>query len=472
MPNYLLLYFILGVLLVCTPRQLDAQVSINNDNASPDPSAMFDIQSNNRGFLMPRMTEGNRLSINSPANGLFLYQTDEDSRFYYNEGTPGLPEWAKVGIQTSNLICEARIPIDSVFNGTNYIINESGSYYLTGNITISVGNVDGIQIDANNVTLDLNGYTLDGDDTGSDGIFVVGDHSNIIIKNGVVANWDRQGVLASTADQSIFIDLIVRNNNGNGLVADDNCLVYRCAAEGNRFTGLGVGTGGIIFESTASNNTIDGLKCGFGGIIINCTSANNEANGINLGTGSRVENCNTFVNGENGIRVGGINGQVINCIANENRGNGIEVSNYSLIINCTANKNGQCWLDGNGCDGITDDGAGIRVLSNTQVINNTCNDNIMGIRVSGSDTYVSGNHCEGNRHAGIAATSSGSFVIRNFARNNGFNPVQGLTDAGNNPTGNIMLDPNCSFGPIIDVSSAGNILNTPGANHPYANFTY
>lgn len=50
---------------------------------------------------------------------------------------------------------EARTPVPA---GGAYTISQSGSYYLTGNITVTGGN--GITINAANVTLDLNGFTI------------------------------------------------------------------------------------------------------------------------------------------------------------------------------------------------------------------------------------------------------------------------------------------------------------------------
>ena len=470
MKNYI--YAILGIIFLIIPAGLDAQASINTDNAAPDPSAMLDIQSIDRGFLMPRMTENDRLALSTPANGLLLFQTDNDAGFHYNEGTSSIPEWARMAIQTSSLSCETRIPIDSVFNGTNYIIDEQGSYYFTGNITLTLNsNTDGIVIDANNVSLDLNGYTLNGSNVGDDGIMVLGDQDNIIIKNGIVENWDGEGVNGLNADQSIFVDLMVRNNGGDGLVTDFNCLIYRCVGEGNGEDGLEIDDGGVIFNSTANNNGDNGIQCSEGGLVINCTSFENEEDGIDAGSGSKVENCNSYQNGSFGFDMG-TGGQVINCMANRNRSIGIDLFSSCIAINNIVNENGRCWLDGNGCGGLADDGAGIRAFVNSQIINNTCNGNIMGIRVSSGDSYVSNNYCEGNLHAGIVSTSTGSFFIRNRAYNNGASPIQGLTDSGNDPSGNIIINSGNAFGPIIDVSSAGNIINTTGANNPYANFEY
>ncbi len=67
---------------------LNAQVAVNTDGSDPDPSAMLDIQSSEKGLLIPRMTASERDNISSPATGLTVYVTD-DNTFYYYDGT----EW-------------------------------------------------------------------------------------------------------------------------------------------------------------------------------------------------------------------------------------------------------------------------------------------------------------------------------------------------------------------------------------------
>jgi uncharacterized protein (TIGR02145 family) len=53
-----------------------AQVSINPDNAPPDPSAGLDVKFTDRGALIPRVTMAQRDSIVNPANGLMVICTD------------------------------------------------------------------------------------------------------------------------------------------------------------------------------------------------------------------------------------------------------------------------------------------------------------------------------------------------------------------------------------------------------------
>lgn len=82
------LFFTVILLALLTLNGL-AQVAINTDGSNPDASAMLDIKSTDKGFLLPRMTEANRNAINggSLATGLMVYQTDNAPGLYYYDGS-------------------------------------------------------------------------------------------------------------------------------------------------------------------------------------------------------------------------------------------------------------------------------------------------------------------------------------------------------------------------------------------------
>lgn len=56
---------------------------------SPDNSAALDIRatSNNKGLLIPRLTQAQRNAIGTPASGLLIFQTDNTPGFYYFNGS-------------------------------------------------------------------------------------------------------------------------------------------------------------------------------------------------------------------------------------------------------------------------------------------------------------------------------------------------------------------------------------------------
>src|ERR1700761_3721271 len=80
-------YTLLILLLVVGVLSSHAQVGVNTDGSLPDPSAMLDIKSTTRGFLVPRVTSALRLAFSSPADGLLVYDTDTESFWYYKNGT-------------------------------------------------------------------------------------------------------------------------------------------------------------------------------------------------------------------------------------------------------------------------------------------------------------------------------------------------------------------------------------------------
>ncbi len=80
--------FLLSILLLSFASM--AQVSVNTDGSDPDPSAMLDVMSADKGILIPRVLFANR-PVN-PATGLLIYQTDSIPGFYYFNGG----EWIKM----------------------------------------------------------------------------------------------------------------------------------------------------------------------------------------------------------------------------------------------------------------------------------------------------------------------------------------------------------------------------------------
>lgn len=67
-------------------RTANAQnISITDDDTySAHSSAMLDVKSTTKGLLIPRMATTERLSIQSPATGLLVFDTDYNSFYYFN----------------------------------------------------------------------------------------------------------------------------------------------------------------------------------------------------------------------------------------------------------------------------------------------------------------------------------------------------------------------------------------------------
>jgi hypothetical protein len=53
---------------------------------TPNESALLDLSSENKGLLIPRLTDTQKAGIINPAEGLLIYQTNGKAGFYFFEG--------------------------------------------------------------------------------------------------------------------------------------------------------------------------------------------------------------------------------------------------------------------------------------------------------------------------------------------------------------------------------------------------
>jgi parallel beta-helix repeat protein len=190
-------------------------------------------------------------------------------------------------------------------NDLPYLITDPGNYYVTRNLNAEAGS-DGITIRADDVTLDLRGFTLNnavGFGTSGNGIRVEAPVPSdplrhITIRNGVVRDWDLNGVYAPKAIFSRFEDLTVSGNFGDGLIAGSANIIERVIAHHNThgFLLLQVGpwAGGHLTDSLASHNGADGLVLSASQVIVEGNTFN--SNGQSLpGSGIYVDGHDNII---------------------------------------------------------------------------------------------------------------------------------------------------------------------------------
>lgn len=80
----LLLLLTLNQLSFAQTNNFELPTSINEDGSAPDASSILDIQSTDKGVLFPRLTLSEILAINSPTEGLMVYDLDNKCLRIYN----------------------------------------------------------------------------------------------------------------------------------------------------------------------------------------------------------------------------------------------------------------------------------------------------------------------------------------------------------------------------------------------------
>ena len=205
---------------------------------------------------------------------------------------------------------QPRTPVDATHTPGNsvaeFVIGSPGSYCLTTNI-IGVSGKDGIDIDANNVTLDLNGFSVVGVSGSLSGINTA--FANVVIRNGIVSQWTN-GV-DSTGMNVTIQGLTVCSNAFYGIeVTGNNSVVIGNNVAGNNVSNT-TGYAGIL--ASGSDNLVQNNH-------VVATSGGTSAVGIfALGSGTVVIQNIVQGNGANDIEWGlsAIVGQYINTTSGE-----------------------------------------------------------------------------------------------------------------------------------------------------------
>ncbi|HEY3246652.1 MAG TPA: right-handed parallel beta-helix repeat-containing protein [Phycisphaerae bacterium] len=259
--------------------------------------------------------------------------------------------------------------------GALILISQPGSYYLTGDIQGLPGK-HGIQIAADNVTLDLNGFSVLGTGSGDfDGIttdqvpFV--QRRNITIINGTVRNWGRDGINGVFGSSNcIYRDLRLSDNHRNGLTTVAGSIA-NCVAQGNTNSGFIAYEGTSLTGCSAWGNG-QGFGCFFGATLANCAARTNGV-GIFIGDGAVATNC--IISGSTGTGLGMGNSAVaLNNQIDSSGNHGIE-----MFFNPSGAR-----IEGNTVTRST--GVGINLTGGTNIIvlRNTARANTGGNYVTGA----------------------------------------------------------------------------------------
>ncbi len=125
-----LIFLITNIIFLFTILDMKAQVGINTDGSQPDNSAMLDVKSNNKGILIPRMTQAQRDAISNSADGLMIYQTDNTPGFYYYNGS----NWNKFnGALWINDLLDGKSDADGTDNGSSVFLGLNAGVVDDGN---------------------------------------------------------------------------------------------------------------------------------------------------------------------------------------------------------------------------------------------------------------------------------------------------------------------------------------------------
>ena len=213
-----------------------AQVGIGTTN--PDPSSMLDIQSDSQGLLAPRMDTADRNAIASPAEGLLVFDTDEDAFYYYD--TTG-STWVKLltnSVERDNyVLVKSKVDLPTPSGGT-ITLDENTYYEINGTINLGVDSIDlnnayvsgldaneDILVSSNTVfTGSTGGAIRNVTITGGTAFNITGGNL-LLIQNTIIANMGSVGTISNVGTYFSNIVQFVGNSNGITYSNIDNLLL-------------------------------------------------------------------------------------------------------------------------------------------------------------------------------------------------------------------------------------------------------
>ena len=367
----------------------------------------------------------------------------------------------------------------------HFIINQPGSYYLSANLSVTKAN--GIQINAEGVALDLNGFQIArASGATGNGIEIQRTSHRASVRNGSIKSFAygiRSILSGDYARACAFRDLAVSGCTDTGILAGEGAVLESCRAHENSGTyGISAAVGSILVNCTATENTgLAGIHAAQGSSLANCAARRNtSSSGIFAETGSSLVNCSATGNiGTFGISAG-IGSSLANCSAQNNTSPetvsaGIVANQGSTVTGCTSRSNlstagtlspttGMGFFLGAGstvqnCTAHSNKGDGINVPNGCLVRENHCEFNGLfappagdgaGIHATGSDNRIEANNVS-NSDRGIDVDAGGNLIIKNSASSNG---------------NNYDITGPQTIGPII--TATGTITTT----NPWANFEF
>jgi hypothetical protein len=158
------------------------------------------------------------------------------------------------------------------------IVKKSGSYVLNGNLQPNGANVDAIEVDASNVTIDLNGFSIIGPSKAGSGIGVdAAAQTNVTLKNGSVSQMGGSGIAVGSYG-------VVRNvtATGNGVGGSGSgiqctgaaCFVSNCVTGSNASQGLSFLDASSGYQDNVINGNLNGT------VLLGTDMGGNVCNGV------------------------------------------------------------------------------------------------------------------------------------------------------------------------------------------------
>lgn len=227
-------------------------VAINTDGSAPAASALLDVQSTNKGFLLPRMSQAQRIAISNPEAGLLVFDTDAQKLFQHQDGV-----WRFL---IDNSYWAASSTRNWVYNGTDSVGIGTAApterlHVGNGNFKISNGD---IKLDNGDVLLNKSDGIIQFQSAGETKGFVQLSGNNLRIGTNLT-NTEGSLIIRTHGANQVTINEEGLELTGNGKIVrtntGDNNLIPVCYGQVREDGSVIHATPNVSIERLASGGT-------------------------------------------------------------------------------------------------------------------------------------------------------------------------------------------------------------------------
>lgn len=343
--------------------------------------------------------------------------------------------------------------------GDVYRITSPGSYYLAEDLAVPA-NMNGIQVSASDVSIDLNGFTIRGEPGSSNGVSILRTVDNIVIQNGVIRDMGLSAIVSGSegdgADRCVIENVYAYNSGLWGFLLHEYCTFRNCIIDTAQFQGILAGRGALIesclvrnlsdgdgFKTGPSSRVVgcvaenvmyagtflasgDGFLVGSDSVVMGCLSVASARDGFDLGDRCMIADCAAFLNGQTGFALGE-SSLIDNCLSSDNLVGGVSIDERSTMRRCYVARTGTGIVLGSSCAAV-----GNSVVECTLVTSSG-----ISVPVNSTGCLVDSNFLSGNTD-NMNVLGTGNTIVRNISQ---AGMVIGINIVGGNFAGAIVANP-------------------------------
>ena len=266
---------------------------------------------------------------------------------------------------------EARTPISSL----PFTISAAGSFYLTKNLSVTSG--DAIVINANNVTLDLNGFTISSSASPAGGTAIApgGFLTDITILNGHIVGSFQHGIRYSGAISQLknvrIEGMSVSGCSGDGInlgnftsIVIDRCTVQQIGAQGivggSVNNSVAENCGGTGITAKTASNSVGSCSASQRGVYattaLNCIGTSVSGTGLEADSATGCRGESTAV-GSPGTGLSALTANA--CYGLSSQGPGLNANMAQNSVGISVSGNGVAAFTATNCRGMSTSGRGL-----------------------------------------------------------------------------------------------------------------